>query len=115
MRQGRLQPFKVATGWYGRPLGGDEGGRIVAESVDTISGSAASALLPTAVAAIARPAPPKKCLRVNMRDPCDIKVKNCRAERCRAPTWPSRNRERIECTHRRSRFGRARRTAIRER
>src|SRR5271154_6392425 len=39
---------------------------MAAEPVETISGSAASALLPTAVAATARPAPLKKPLRVSM-------------------------------------------------
>ena len=51
------------------------------ESVDTISGSAASALLATAPAATASPAPLKNLLRVNM---CFLDALRCSiAEQCR--------------------------------
>src|SRR5277367_4468355 len=69
MRHGSVQPFNVATALYGRPLGGESGGCMAAESVDTISGSAARALFATAVAATARPAPLKNLRRVSMMFP----------------------------------------------
>ena len=65
MRHGKVQPFKVATGRYGRPVGGSSGARMSAPVAETISGSAASALLPTVAAATASPAPLKN-LRVTM-------------------------------------------------
>jgi hypothetical protein len=56
IRHGSDQPFNVATARYGLPLGGVSGGCMAGESLDTISGSAASAPLATAPAATASPA-----------------------------------------------------------
>src|SRR5277367_1355234 len=66
IRHGSVQPFKVATARYGLPLGGVSGGCMAGESVDTISGSAASAPLVTAPAATARPALLKNFRRENI-------------------------------------------------
>ena len=42
MRQGSVQPFKVTTGLYGRPLGGARGGWVDALSIAGASGSDAA-------------------------------------------------------------------------
>src|SRR5579863_5171187 len=68
MRHGSDQPFKVETARYGLPLGGASGGCIAGESVETISGSAASAPCATAPAATARPALLKNLRRESMID-----------------------------------------------
>src|SRR5580698_3259879 len=83
IRQGSDQPFNVATARYGLPLGGASGGCMAGESVDTISGSAASALLATAPAATAKPALPKNFRREYMVVPLALLrgiAQQCRVE-----------------------------------
>src|SRR5580698_2204180 len=69
IRHGSVQPFSVATGWYGRPLGGMRGACMAAESLVAISGSAVKALFATAPAATASPAPLKNVRRESMMVP----------------------------------------------
>jgi hypothetical protein len=66
IRHGSDQPFNVATARYGLPLGGVSGGCMAGESLDTISGSAASAPFATAPAATASPALLKNLRRESM-------------------------------------------------
>jgi len=53
MRHGKVQPLRVTTGLYGRPLEGSSGGMVSGLSWETISGSAAIATLLTEATAVA--------------------------------------------------------------
>src|SRR5690349_19462708 len=67
IRHGSDQPFNVATGVYGRPLGGTSGGCVAVFSMIGASGSdAAPALLTNAAPSSAAPEPPRKFRRETM-------------------------------------------------
>ena len=67
MRQGRVQPFSVTTGWYCWPEGGATGGCMRGESVVGASGMVAAWERPPIAATLtsATADPPRKLRREN--------------------------------------------------
>src|SRR5688572_18340185 len=63
MRHGRVHPFSVTTGLYGRPAAGTSGGWVAALLADAASGTAPIAARLTAAAPMNAALRPRNCLR----------------------------------------------------